>query len=199
MPALTPMPTATPFPRDLPSLAGDVLAPFVLDLGVALLILLVALLLARFARTAALHALARTKADQATALLIGRVVFVTVLTIGVLTALGAMGIPWTTVIALASVLGLAASLALQDVLKNFVAGIYLLVERPFRIGEEIKVKEFVGRVETVDVRTTVLRTAEGESVMVPNAILFAEIILNRGVRPADSAEPETKGDEPSPV
>src|SRR6266545_7859801 len=116
MPALTPMPTATPFPRDLPSLAGDVLAPFFLDLGVALLILLVALLLARFARTAALHALARTKADQATALLIGRVVFVIVLTIGVLTALGAVGIPWTTVIALASVLGLAASLALQDVL-----------------------------------------------------------------------------------
>ena len=199
MTALTPMPTATPFPRDLPSLASDVLAPFFLDVGAALLILLVTLLLARFARTAALHALARTKADQATALLIGRVVFVTVLTIGVLTALGAMGIPWTTVIALASVLGLAASLALQDVLKNFVAGIYLLVERPFRIGEEIKVKEFVGRVETVDVRTTVLRTAEGESVMVPNAILFAEIILNRGVRAADSAEPEAKGDEPSPV
>jgi len=199
MPALTPMPTATPLPRDLPSLASNVLAPFFLGVGAALLILLVTLLLARFARTAALHALGRTKADQATALLIGRVVFVTVLTIGVLTALGAMGIPWTTVIALASVLGLAASLALQDVLKNFVAGIYLLVERPFRIGEEIKVKEFVGRVETVDVRTTVLRTADGEAVMVPNAILFAEIILNRGVRPPDSAEPEAKGDEPSPV
>ncbi|HEV8637078.1 MAG TPA: mechanosensitive ion channel domain-containing protein [Chloroflexota bacterium] len=198
---LTPTPTATPFPTDLPTLARDVLAPFFVGVGVALLILLVSLLLARFARTATLHALARTKADQATALLIGRVVFVAVLTIGALTALGAMGIPWTTVIALASVLGLAASLALQDVLKNFVAGIYLLVERPFRLGEEIKVKEFVGRVETVDVRTTVLRTAEGDSVMVPNAILFAEIILNRGFRrpPGSPAEPPAKGDEPSPV
>ena len=198
-PALTPTPTATPFPSDLPSLASDVLAPFLLALGIALLILLLALLLARFARTAVLKALARTKADQATALLIGRVVFVAVLTVGVLTALGAMGIPWPTVIALASVLGLAASLALQDVLKNFVAGIYLLVERPFHIGEEIKVKDFVGRVETVDVRTTVLRTVDGEAVMVPNAILFAEIILNRGVRPPSPPDSEQKGDEPSPV
>src|SRR6185295_11801654 len=108
-------------------------------------------------------------------------VFVTVLTIGVLTALGAMGIPWTTVIALASVLGLAASLAMQDVLKNFVAGVYLLVERPFRIGEWIKVREFLGSVETIDIRTTVLCTEDGTAVMVPNAILFAEIISNRGL------------------
>src|ERR687885_86199 len=68
-----------------------------------------------------------------------------------------IGVPWTTVIALTSVLGLAASLALQDVLKNFVAGVYLLVERPFRIGEWIKVRDYVGAVETIDVRTTVLR------------------------------------------
>jgi small-conductance mechanosensitive channel len=196
--AQTPTPTATPVPRDLPSLTADVLVPFLISLGVALLILLIGLLLARLARGATLHALTRTKADQATALLIGRVVFVAVLTIGLLTSLGALGIPWTTVIALASVLGLAASLALQDVLKNFVAGIYLLVERPFRIGEEIKVKDFVGRVETVDVRTTVLRTAEGEAVMVPNAILFAEIILNRGIRPAATGEPP-RGGEPSPL
>jgi small-conductance mechanosensitive channel len=96
------------------------------------------------------------------------------------------------------VLGLAASLALQDVLKNFVAGVYLLVERPFRIGESIKVKDFTGAVETIDVRTTVLRTAEGDAVMVPNAILFAEIILNRGIPPPAAASAD-QADEPEPV
>jgi small-conductance mechanosensitive channel len=108
--------------------------------------------------------------------------FLGVLLIGLLMALGAFGIAWTTVVALAGVFGLAASLALQDVLKNFVAGVYLLVERPFRVGEEIKVREYVGRVETIDVRTTAIRTADGDLAMVPNAILFAEIILNRGAR-----------------
>src|SRR2546425_7814483 len=148
----------------------------------ALVVLLVALILARLARSATLHALDRTKADRWTAHLVGRIAFLGVLLIGLLTALGAFGIAWTTVVTLAGVFGLAASLALQDVLKNFVAGVYLLVERPFRIGESIKVKEFSGAVETIDVRTTVLRTPEGDAVVVPNAILFAEIILNRGLQ-----------------
>lgn len=190
----------------MPPLTGDVIGTLLMSLGIALLVLLVTLVLARLARGAVLGALGRTRADRSTALLIGRMVFITVLTIGSLTSLGLLGVPWTTVLALTSVLGLAASLALQDVLKNFVAGIYLLVERPFRIGEEIRIKEFVGRVETVDVRTTVLRTADGEAVMVPNAVLFAEIILNRGIRPAAPSErpaPTPPGDmapeDPAPV
>jgi len=159
------------------------------------LVVLLTLLLARTARGWTLRALGRSRADRSTQLLIGRVVFIAILTFGLLTALGVLGVPWATVVALGSVLGLAASLAMQDVLKNFVAGVYLLVERPFRIGEWIKVKDFVGSVETIDVRTTTLRTAEGNAVLVPNAILFAEIILNRGATPP---APE-KDEEPERV
>jgi small-conductance mechanosensitive channel len=172
----------------------DLLVALLISVLIALAILLLAIVLGRLARTATLRALGRTRADPSTRLLIGRTVFVAVMVVGALAALGALGVPWPTVVALAGVLGLAASLALQDVLKNFVAGVYLLVERPFRIGESIKVKEFTGAVETIDVRTTVLRTAEGDAVMVPNAILFAEIILNRGIprppAPPDPEEPE---------
>jgi small conductance mechanosensitive channel len=184
-------PTPTPGPPPPPQLTADVLLPFLGNLLVALVVILVALLLARLARSATLHALERTKADRWTAHLVGRLAFLGVLLLGLLTALGAFGIAWTTVVALAGVFGLAASLALQDVLKNFVAGIYLLVERPFRVGDQIKVKEFVGRVETIDVRTTALRTAENEVVLVPNAILFAEVILNKGVGRVE----ETRADE----
>src|SRR5687768_5440086 len=189
-------PTPTPGPPPPPQLTADVLLPFLGNLLVALVIILVALLLARFARSATLHALERTKADRWTAHLVGRLSFLGVLLIGLLTALGAFGIAWTTVVALAGVFGLAASLALQDVLKNFVAGVYLLVERPFRVGEEIKVKDFVGRVETIDVRTTALRTADGELAMVPNAILFAEIILNRGARGREDSVPDDEAPRP---
>jgi small conductance mechanosensitive channel len=187
-------PTPTPGPPPPPQLTADVLLPFLGNLLVALVVLLAALLLARLARSATLHALERTRADRWTAHLVGRLAFLGVFLIGFLMALGAFGIAWTTVVALAGVFGLAASLALQDVLKNFVAGIYLLVERPFRVGEEIKVKDFVGRVETIDVRTTALRTADGELAMVPNAILFAEIIVNRGARGRD--EPGADEDAP---
>ena len=69
---------------------------------------------------------------------------------------------------------------MQDVLKNVFAGVYLLIERPFRPGETIKVRDFVGVVETVDLRTTSLR-ADGEIVFIPNAILLAEVLVNRGM------------------
>jgi small conductance mechanosensitive channel len=187
---VTPTPTPT-VPVQPVVLTTDLLVGFLISVLIALAIVLLAIALGRLARTATLRALERTRADPSTRLLIGRTVFVTVMVVGSLAALGALGVPWPTVVALAGVLGLAASLALQDVLKNFVAGVYLLVERPFRIGESIKVKEFSGAVETIDVRTTVLRTPEGDAVMVPNAILFAEIILNRGIpRPPAPPEPE---------
>ena len=79
---------------------------------------------------------------------------------------------------------------MQDVLKNVFAGIYLLIERPFRPGDTIKVRDFVGRVETVDLRTTTLRS-DGEIVYVPNAILFSEVLVNRGLtRVAVDENPE---------
>lgn len=190
---MTPTPTATPVPP-LPAVTSELLLSLLFSLLIALGVILGALLIARFARGATLRTLGRTRADPSTRLLIGRVVFVAILMIGGLTALGLVGVPWTTVVALTSVLGLAVSLALQDVLKNFVAGVYLLVERPFRIGESIKVREYVGAVETIDVRTTVLRTPDGDTVMVPNAILFAEIILNRGL-PAPVAPAADDADE----
>jgi small conductance mechanosensitive channel len=187
---VTPTPTPT-VPVQPVALTTDLLVGLLISVAIALAIVLLALALGRLARAATLRGLERTRADPSTRLLIGRSVFVTVMVVGSLAALGALGVPWPTVVALAGVLGLAASLALQDVLKNFVAGVYLLVERPFRIGESIKVKEFSGAVETIDVRTTVLRTPEGDAVMVPNAILFAEIILNRGIpRPPAPPEPE---------
>jgi small-conductance mechanosensitive channel len=193
--SVTPTPTPSPTAQTV-VLTTDLLLGFLISLVFAFAIVVIALALGRLARSATLRALERTRADASTRLLIGRAVFVAVMVVGSLAALGALGIPWPTVVALAGVLGLAASLAMQDVLKNFVAGVYLLVERPFRIGEHIKVKDFSGAVETIDVRTTVLRTDQGEAVMVPNAILFAEIILNRGVRaPAAPAEPQ----EPEPL
>jgi small conductance mechanosensitive channel len=176
-------PTPTPGPPQTIVITTDAVVEFLISAGIALVIVVIALVIGRLVRAATLRALERTRADASTRLLIGRSVFVAVLVVGSLAALIALGIPWPSVVALFGVLGLAASLALQDVLKNFVAGVYLLVERPFRIGESIKVKDFSGSVETIDIRTTVLRTAEGEAVMVPNAILFAEIILNRGTPP----------------
>src|SRR5438128_2638121 len=101
----------------MPLATGDIVVPLLLSVLAALVVLLTTMLVARTARGWTLRALGRSRADRTTQLLIGRVVFIAVLTVGLLSALGLLGVPWTTVLALTSVLGLATSLAMQDVLK----------------------------------------------------------------------------------
>jgi small-conductance mechanosensitive channel len=76
-------------------------------------------------------------------------------------------------------LALAFSLAFQDILKNFIAGIFLLLERPFRLGDEITVDDHTGVVEDIEMRTTTLRTSEGEQVLTPNSLVYTGTIINR--------------------
>jgi len=83
---------------------------------------------------------------------------------------------------LATSLGLvtaAVTLSLQDVLKNFVSGIYLLMEQPFTVGDRIEVTNQKGVVQRVDIRTTILQNDMDELVLVPNYKVFSEIVLNR--------------------
>jgi small conductance mechanosensitive channel len=89
------------------------------------------------------------------------------------------GVPTTAVITSFSLATAGIVLAFQDVLKNFIAGIYLLVERPFTIGDRVKVRDAEGLVEEVDIRTTALKTDAGVIILVPNNIIFTEIVTNR--------------------
>jgi small conductance mechanosensitive channel len=89
------------------------------------------------------------------------------------------GVPTTAVITSLSLATAGIVLAFQDVLKNFIAGIYLLVERPFTIGDRVKVRDAEGSVEEVDIRTTALKTDTGMIILVPNNIIFTEIVTNR--------------------
>jgi small-conductance mechanosensitive channel len=73
----------------------------------------------------------------------------------------------------------AISLSLQDVLRNFVSGMYLLMERPFMVGDTIRIAELRGKVERVDIRTTVLRNDRREEVFVPNFTVFSQIVRRR--------------------
>jgi small conductance mechanosensitive channel len=93
--------------------------------------------------------------------------------------LGVIGASWTAVVASLSIVTVALGLALQDVLKNLVAGIYVLLEQPFKIGDQIAVKGVAGKVEGIDIRTTIIRTNDGLQVLVPNSIVFTDILTNR--------------------
>jgi small conductance mechanosensitive channel len=119
------------------------------------------------------------RADVTARLLIGRIISVVIVGIGVATILDTIGVPLTTFVTVLGVAGLGISLAMQDILKSFVAGTYLLFERPFRIGDEISVKDQRGIVEHIGIRTTQLRNADNVQIIIPNAVVFAEMVANR--------------------
>src|SRR5205823_10574997 len=126
-------------------------------------IAIVAFVVAARVRSAINFLFRRHNRDLGLAILLGRLGFFGVLFVGLLLVLPVFGLDATVLVATFGVAGLAVSLAMQDVLKNAIAGIYLLLERPFRPGDVIKVRDYVGVVETVNLRTTTLR-AEGELV-----------------------------------
>jgi len=88
----------------------------------------------------------------------------------------------TQLLAGLGLVGLAASLAAQDTLKNFFGTLLLIGEHPFRIGEHIAVQGVEGIVVKVGFRSTRLRTFEDSLLTIPNSVMASALINNLGVR-----------------
>ena len=79
---------------------------------------------------------------------------------------------------LGGAIALALGFAAQDLVGNFVAGIFILKDRPFGIGDWIEQDDLVGRVEDIDLRVTTLRTFDNEKITVPNSVLANNAVKN---------------------
>jgi len=84
----------------------------------------------------------------------------------------------TSLLAGAGVIGLALGFAFQDIASNFVSGIFIAFNKPYRVGDIVQSGEYVGNVTAVNLRTTTITTFQGLEVMVPNRFLFTEVITN---------------------
>lgn len=93
--------------------------------------------------------------------------------------LGLWGATWSAVLTALSAGTIAIVLGLQDILKSIVAGIFILFERPFGVGDQVKVRDVEGRVESIGLRATTIRTDTGELVTAPNGLIFTDPVSNR--------------------
>jgi len=144
-----------------------------------ILLLLLSFVIASLVRRTLRNQLKRPHIDQQVALLISRIAFLAVVLLGVIAFFTRwFGNP-TLVFGGFGFLALAFSLAFQDILKNFIAGLFMLLERPFRLGDEITVDNHTGIVENIEMRATTLRTSEGEQVITPNSLVYTGTIINR--------------------
>lgn len=102
------------------------------------------------------------------------------LVLGGIFALQALGFGQAVLGAVTSlgVIGLVLSFALQDITKQFAAGVMLLITTPFHVGDRIRIGTNEGIVMEIQLRATVLKTADGDEVLIPNADVYTATITN---------------------
>ena len=124
-------------------------------------------------------ALTRAKVDRTLVSFLGNVANIGLLILIIIAALGKLGIPTTSVTALIGGAGLAVALSLKDQLSNFAAGALIILFRPFKVGDFIKVNGFEGTVSEIKMVQTALSTPDNEEVILPNSIVMSNCIVNR--------------------
>lgn len=102
----------------------------------------------------------------------------TILLIGLIVALGTIGVNVGAALALIGGGAFILAFALQDTLGNFAAGIMLIVYRPFDVGNAVEVGGVTGSVDSVSLVSTVIRTPDNKKVIVPNKKVWGEVITN---------------------
>jgi small conductance mechanosensitive channel len=144
----------------------------------AVLVLALAWVVAKLAYAGTRRVLARTSTAGHVDLLVARFVKVSVLVVGVVAALGIVGVNVGALIASMGLVGLTIGLALKDVLANYISGVMLLLQGPFKVGDSVVVDGFEGTIIDVRARATALRGGDGREVHIPNSAVFAATVTN---------------------
>jgi small conductance mechanosensitive channel len=166
--------------RSVSSIAWQQLWPTVLSLGERLIVGIVIIAAFWLAGRVAAYLICRVRfrMPHNTGLLelLGQTTKIAMVVFGIATALGTMGVNISALVAGLGLTGFALGFAFRDVLSNLLAGILLLLFRPFSVGDHISVTGLEGDVTRIDLRYTVIRQPTA-IVLMPNANLFTNPIL----------------------
>lgn len=92
--------------------------------------------------------------------------------------LGTFGVPLSALGAAVGLIGLGLSFALQDIIANFISGVLIMVNRPFKIGDQVKAGGEEGTIQDIKARATEIKTYDGRKVIMPNSELYSKQVIN---------------------
>ena len=161
----------------------EILTVYGLKLIAALAIFIIGKLLAGLIKSVIGKAMAKAKSDPILISFTSNIVYAALLAFVIIAALGQLGIETTSFIAILGAAGLAVGLALQGSLSNFAAGVLMIIFRPFKQGDFIEGAGVAGVVEEIHIFNTVLRTGDNKTIIIPNAGLMNDNIVNYSSKP----------------
>ena len=153
------------------------------NIAVAIFIAMAFGLLAKIVGNLAHRVLSRTFDSTQIVGLLTSIIKVAIATAGIFIALDFIGLRGTvtSLLAGAGIVGLAIGFAFRDITENLIAGIAMGVRKPFQIGDVIEAEGVFGNVEAINLRNTHVMTFFGQREIIPNKILFRNILTNYSV------------------
>lgn len=167
-----------PFDLSFDNIVDNIVA-FLPRLGFAIFVYLAARTISAWTTKLIRQAMERQERDPELIVLLEMLTRWGILALGIVLALEQIAPGrFSSLIVGLGIAGFTIGFALQDVAKNFVAGILLLLQRPFEIGDAIEVAGYSGTVVDISLRSTDLRTWDGRHVLIPNGDIFVSPIVN---------------------
>ena len=156
----------------------DIVAVWGLKVIAAIAIFIIGRWVAKGVRAGVRRMMKKTDVDPIVIGFVGSITYIALLAFVIIAALGQLGIQTTSFIAILGAAGLAVGLALQGSLANFAAGFLMIIFRPFKVGDFIEGAGVAGVVETIQIFTTTLKTGDNKTIIIPNAKLSGDNIIN---------------------
>ena len=125
--------------------------------------------------------LPRFKLAEGAQFVILRLIHYTLVVIGLLLAINLVGIQMTSLTVIFGLLGVGIAFGLQNITSNFVSGIILLFERPVSVGDYVEVGDVMGRVQSINMRSTTIITRDNITLIVPNSGFIESTVTNWSV------------------
>lgn len=144
----------------------------------ALVVFAVGLYLASIIRRLVRRSLERRTKNAQPITLLSQLAYWLVVILVAAISLQMVGFNLTAFLAGLGIAGITIGFALQDVSKNFIAGLLMMIQQPFEIGETIEVGGYTGKVMAIDLRATQIRTSDGRLVLIPNGDVIITPITN---------------------
>ncbi len=144
----------------------------------AIVFLLIAFIIAGWARRATTGTMRKAKVDETLARFIGTIARWAIVIVALVAALGMFGIKTTSFVAIIGAAGLAIALSFQGTLGSLAAGVMLLLFRPFKVGDVISTAGHTGKVDEIGLVATTLDTPDNRRIIIPNGAIFGSTIEN---------------------
>ncbi|RAI93880.1 mechanosensitive ion channel family protein [Algoriphagus yeomjeoni] len=159
----------------------DILISNLPNFVLAIILLVFTIFIAKSIKRLSTTYIQRIGTNETISRFLGQLIYIGVLVLGIMLALSAMDLSKTvsSILAGLGIIGLALGFAFQDTAANFISGVYITFNQPYKIGDIIRTHDgHEGEVIDINLRVTKVRTYNGPIVYVPNRYLFQECFTN---------------------